>query len=84
LRLVHRAALLPRLLEAAEGRFGALAVFPLFPRAGAPATRLILSGIKGSRAPFRLLPGLVLHGEGSAFTREAAAVLRHGAGLDVA
>jgi tRNA1(Val) A37 N6-methylase TrmN6 len=81
LRIVHRADALPRLLAAAAGRFGALGVLPLHPRPGEPATRLILTGVKGSSASFRLLPGLVLHGEGNVFTGEAAAILRDGAGL---
>ena len=37
---------------------------------------------KRSRGPFRLLPGLVLHGEaGSAFLPGPAAILRDGASL---
>jgi hypothetical protein len=39
--------------------------------------------VKGSRAPFALLPGLVLHGEGPAFTRAANAILRDGAALNL-
>jgi tRNA1(Val) A37 N6-methylase TrmN6 len=40
-----------------------------------------VTGRTGSRAPFALLPGLVLHGDGDAFTPEADAILRHGAAL---
>lgn len=73
---------LPDVLSACDGRFGGLAVLPLHPRAGDPAVRVLVRGVKGSRGPFRLLPGLVLHGEaGSAFLPGPAAILRDGASL---
>jgi len=84
LSLVHRADRLPALLAALQGRAGGLAVYPLWPRAGRPARRILLAAVKGSRAPARLLGGLVLHGAGNGFTPEAEAVLRHGAALDLA
>ena len=64
-------------------RLGDLRIFPLYPRAAAPASRVIVRGVKGSRAAPSLLPGLVLHGSGNAFTEEAEAVLRHGAALNL-
>ena len=81
LALIHRADALGRVLEAAEGRFGALRVLPIHPRAGVPAHRIIVTGRRGSRAPLELRPGLVLHGPGNAFLPAIAAVLRDGAGL---
>jgi tRNA1(Val) A37 N6-methylase TrmN6 len=56
-------------------------VLPLHPRAGERSGRVLVTGRTGSRAPFALLPGLVLHGDGDAFTPEADAILRHGAAL---
>lgn len=88
LTLIHRADALGDLLAVLSRRFGALRLRPIYPRASAPANRIIITGVKGSRAPLTLLPGLVLHGakgvEGrreSAFTPQADTVLRHGAGL---
>ena len=77
--IVHRAETLGQLLACMQNRFGDIRVAPLFPRRGAPASRIVVQGIKGSKAPLQLLPGLVLHEEGNAFTAEADAVLRHGA-----
>lgn len=57
-------------------------VFPLWPRAGEPAKRILVRAVKGSRAPFALLPGLVLHDDGNKYTRAANAILRDGAALD--
>jgi tRNA1(Val) A37 N6-methylase TrmN6 len=83
LTLVHRADRLDRLLAALAGRLGGIAVHPFWPAAGEPARRVVVAGRKGSRAPLRLLPGLVLHGPDGRFTAEAEAVLRDGAPLAV-
>lgn len=58
-----------------------IAVFPLWPRAGVAAKRVIVQAINGSRAPLALLPGLTLHQEDGRSTFEAEAVLRDGKGL---
>ncbi|OJT95272.1 MAG: hypothetical protein BGN82_01155 [Alphaproteobacteria bacterium 65-7] len=55
--------------------------FPLWPRAGAAPKRVIVQARKGSRAPFALAPGLVLHRQDGSWTPEADAVLRCGAAL---
>ena len=55
-----------------------VAVFPLWPKAGEAAKRVIVQARKGSKAPFALLPGLVLHQVNGAWTPEADDVLRRG------
>jgi tRNA1(Val) A37 N6-methylase TrmN6 len=77
--LIHRADALGRLLATFEGRFGDITVAPLFPRAGLAASRVIVQGVKGSRARLQLLPGLILHDDDGKFTPEAQAILREGA-----
>lgn len=79
--MVHRADALSPLLRAFEGRFGAIRVFPVFPREGMAANRIIVHGVKGSRAPLQILPGLVLHGDAHEFRSQAEAILRDGAAL---
>ncbi len=79
--VIHTAEALPHLLAAFEGRFGGLRLIPLHPKAGAPAIRVILCGTKGSRGPFSLAPGIVLHEEDGRHTRLANAILRDGTGL---
>lgn len=76
--IVHRAETLGKLLGSLESRFGDIRVAPLYARAGTAASRVIVQGVKGSKAPMQLLPGLVLHTESSQFTPEAEAVLRDG------
>jgi len=58
-----------------------LKIFPLWPKAGEPAKRVVLQLRKGSGAPLALASGLVLHGADGRFTPEADAVLRDGASL---
>lgn len=79
--VIYKAEGLAELLAVLDRRFGGLKVLPLHPRAGAPAHRVIVQGVKGSRAPLQLLPGFVLHADGNAFTSAAQAILRAGAPL---
>jgi tRNA1(Val) A37 N6-methylase TrmN6 len=79
--MIHKAEALARLLAAFEGRFGGVTVLPILARAGEPAIRVLVQGIKGSRAPLTLKPGFVLHGHGQAFSAGAEGILRHGDGL---
>ena len=79
--LIHKAEALPAVLAAFAGRFGDLVVLPLHPRPGEPASRVLVQGIKGSRAPLVLMPGFVLHAEGQAFMPAAYRILRDGASL---
>ncbi|MFC7399479.1 tRNA1(Val) (adenine(37)-N6)-methyltransferase [Chelatococcus sp. GCM10030263] len=74
--MIHEAPALQAILTGLAGRFGAIALKPVYPRAGEPATRLLVGGVKGSRAPLRLLHGLVLHEPDGRFTVEAEAVHR--------
>ncbi|MGU3537094.1 tRNA1(Val) (adenine(37)-N6)-methyltransferase [Methylobacterium sp. A54F] len=74
--LIHRADALPACLDVLRGRFGDLAVRPVHPGPERPAIRVLISGAKGSRAPLRLLPPLVLHGADGRFTPEAEALHR--------
>ena len=48
---VHRAETLGKLLNAMEDRFGDIRVAPLYAREGTAASRVIVQGVKGSKAP---------------------------------
>lgn len=83
LTLIHKPDCLGTLLDLLDSRFGDLCVFPLFPKTGESAARIIVQGKKGSRARLSLLSGLVLHEEDGSYTLEAEAVLRSGEALDL-
>jgi tRNA1(Val) A37 N6-methylase TrmN6 len=55
--LIHRADALAKIFVALEGRFGGAKVLPVHPRVGEPAHRVVVSALKGSRAPLQLSPG---------------------------
>lgn len=84
LTLVHRPEVLSELLPLLDGRFGAIKILPLHPRAGEPAVRILVQARKGSRAPLTLLCGRVLHNDDHSFRPEIADVLRRGAALTLA
>jgi tRNA1(Val) A37 N6-methylase TrmN6 len=81
LTLIHKAEALEELLVLLKGRFGAIAIYPLFPKQGVAAKRVLVQGIKGSRAPLEMLPGMVLHEADGSYTQQADLILRGGAGL---
>ncbi len=74
--MIHRPAALVAVLAAADNRLGALALLPVHPRAGGSAHRLIVCGVKGSKAPLRFAPALVLHEADGRLTAEADAIHR--------
>ena len=74
--MIHRPDALSVILAAIGSRLGALALLPVHPTIGASAHRLLVSGIKGSKAPLRLAPGLILHGADGRLTVEVDAIHR--------
>ena len=74
--MIHRPDALRAILEAIGSRLGALALMPVHPTIGASAHRLLVSGVKGSKAPLRLAPALILHGADGRLAPEADAIHR--------
>jgi tRNA1(Val) A37 N6-methylase TrmN6 len=80
---VHRADRIDALLGHLAGRAGDIAIFPLWPAAARPASRILVRATKQVQASARLLPGLVLHETDGRFSDAAEAVLRGGAALEL-
>lgn len=76
LAMIHRADALQQCLASLGARLGGLHILPVVARAGGPATRILLRGVKGSKAPLTLLSPLVLHEADGAFTPQAEALAR--------
>lgn len=68
--MIARPHMLAMILEAMENRFGGVALRPVHPAADRPAIRVLVAGVKGSRARLGMLPPVVLHA-GEGFTRQA-------------
>ena len=74
---IHVADRLSALLQSFEARFGAITVLPLAPREGEAANRILIRGIKGSRAPLTLLASRAVHTpSGRTFRPEFEAIFR--------
>lgn len=81
--VIYPASGLSALLDAVGQRFGGITVLPLASRPGDAASRILVRGIKGSRAPLRLLATRFMHGaEGNGFAPEFDAIFRGLAALD--
>jgi tRNA1(Val) A37 N6-methylase TrmN6 len=74
--MIHRPDALGAILAGIGGRLGSLALLPVHPTIGAAAHRLLVSGVKGSKAPLRIAPALILHGADGRLTAEADAIHR--------
>lgn len=84
LTAIQRADRLDDVLAALAGRAGSIVVFPLWPRDGAAAKRVLVRARPGRRAPLVLAHGMVLHRADGRYTEAAEAILRDGAALDLA
>ncbi|MGD9542552.1 MAG: tRNA1(Val) (adenine(37)-N6)-methyltransferase [Methylocystis sp.] len=56
--MIHRADALAECLAAVQGRLGGVSIEPIHTRTDAPATRILLRGVKGSKAPLSILKGI--------------------------
>jgi tRNA1(Val) A37 N6-methylase TrmN6 len=78
LAMIHRADRLDHVLALLRGGFGEIIIHPLWPKAGAPAKRVIIHARKGVATPTQLRPGTVLHQENGAYTADAREALAGG------
>ncbi len=83
LTLVHRADRVDEILAGFAGKVGEACILPLWPKAGQPAKRVIVTGRCGVRGPAKLLAGLVLHNENGGYSEAAEAILRDGAAIEL-
>jgi tRNA1(Val) A37 N6-methylase TrmN6 len=81
LTLIHRADRLDELLAEVRRHAGEIVVFPLWPKSGRPAKRVLVSARTGVATPLRIAPGLVLHEPSGAYTVAARDVLENGGPL---
>jgi len=80
LTLIYTVERLPEVLKEMEG-FGEITLFPLWPKAGMPAKRIIIRARKGIQSASSLKSGLILHTSAGSYTKEADEILREGKAL---
>lgn len=76
--LIHRADRLDDILGLIAGEAGEVTVFPIWPKQGRAAKRVIVRARKGIRTPMSLSAGLVMHEEDGSYTAAADEILRGG------
>lgn len=87
LTFIQKIERLPELLAAMDARVGRIEVLPLSPRQNARPRLFLLRARKGARAPFALLPPLIIHEgvrherDGESYRPEIASVLREGTAI---
>lgn len=80
--VVHRADRLGDILAGlAPLKVGEVRVFPLWPKDGKSATRVVVAARKDAKTPLEVLPGLLLHHPDGSYTDKADDVLRRGGAL---
>uniref|UniRef100_A0A2A4Z9K3 Uncharacterized protein n=1 Tax=OCS116 cluster bacterium TaxID=2030921 RepID=A0A2A4Z9K3_9PROT len=70
-------------LKILENRVGDIRIRPIFSKYNAPATRFLLQAKKGSRAPLKMLPDLVLRHDDGTVTDFAEGVFRHAKAIEM-
>ena len=82
--IIHRADRLDDLMEALRIEdFGAITIYPLWPKAGSLAKRIIVSARKHKKSPLVLHPGMILHEADGKYTAEADDVLLEKEGISI-
>jgi tRNA1(Val) A37 N6-methylase TrmN6 len=76
--IVHTAHRLNEIVSLLTEKFGGIEIFPLWPKIGSPAKRVLVRARKSVNSPTKLHFGLVLHHSDGTFTADAANIIHHG------
>lgn len=76
--LINRAEAINEMLAALSPQIGAVQIIPLYSKPGQNAKRVMIAGIKDSKAPTVVLPPFVVHTPTGEYTPEAYRLLREG------
>ena len=74
--MIHRADKLDEIISCLSPRFGAIEIFPLWPKKGVPAKRVIIRAARDRKSPVILQAGLVLHNEDGSYSNAAEKIFR--------
>lgn len=79
--IVHKSDRLDDLLTFLHVKYGQIEVFPLWPKEGRAAKRVLIRAQKASKAATKLYPGLIIHQPNGDYTSEAKKILEGGMGI---
>lgn len=81
LSMIHRADKIDKIILAMGKRFGAIDIFPLWPKVDVNAKRVIIRATKDRQSPATMHAGLILHDDTGNYTPAAEKILRDAKGL---
>ncbi len=79
--LINRAEAVNEILAALSPQIGAIRLIPLYSKAGQNAKRIMIIGIKDSKAPTTILPPLTVHLPDGSYSSKTQQILREGTGF---
>ncbi len=74
--IINRAEAIDNILFCLHGKTGNISIVPLYSKAGQPAKRVLIRARKNSKAPARIMPGLIVHNEKGGYSQAAEKILR--------
>jgi tRNA1(Val) A37 N6-methylase TrmN6 len=81
--IVHTARRLDEILSLLTDKFGGIEVFPLWPKIGISAKRVLVRARKSVNSPLKLHAGLALHHNDGTFTPGALAIIHQGQKINI-
>ena len=81
--LVHRADRLDDILTALKSKAGSIIIYPMFPKQGKEANRVIIRAQKCGKGLLSLKSGMIVHKSDGNYTEIAENILRHAHFLDI-
>ncbi len=79
--IIHRAERLPEILTILDKKLGGIIVIPFWPKKGQKPKRILIQGTLGTKKPFTLHPGFILHNQDNTRTQEIEDIMRQGKAL---
>ncbi len=81
LTIIHRADMMHKIMQALGTRFGNIEVFPLWPKDGEAAKRVVIRCGRERKSPTTLHAGLILHNKDGSYSSGAENILRDAGAL---
>lgn len=76
--IIHRVEAVPEILSVLHPKLGGIVLIPIWPKQGSVPKRVLIQGVLGSKKPFRIHAGIVLHHPDNSRTEMAESIMRHG------
>lgn len=76
LNMIYRSEDIAAVIACSRGRYGGLQIIPIHSKKNENAKRILVCGIRGSKAPLTILPGFVVHNDDGTFSEHADAIFK--------